>query len=532
VTVVDPDRRGVPFARRAWRMVRLRSAAVGHPALSLRGQLERQALSGALAGAADVATPRVLALLAAGPALVLVEHPVTGTPLPAAPEVEHAVAEAWAALRRLHTAGLAHGALTADQIVVLPTGRVGFTALRAAQPAATTLQRELDVVALLVITAPLVGAEPSVAALRSGYATTPAKESRLAALLQPPALPRPLRHAVRGTPLLHDLRKAIGGEPGAGTAAEPPRLERLRTRTVITVAGGTVAAHILATQLSTVDIAGTFENARPGWAAVALLGSALTYLGAALARQAFAPVRVPLARTALVQLASSFLTLVTPPAVGHVSINIRYFQRAGAPTAAAAASVGVSEAVTVVVTVVVLLVCGWISGLSQSRLTLLPSGNVLAVLLVAAAVLAVVAALPPTRRLLHRRLEPLVRGTLPQLIAAAGNPRRLATAVVGVVVLNTGYVLALDASLRAFSVSVAVSGLVVVYLAAATLGSAVPTPGGLGAVEAALVGGLTTTGVPVGPALAAVLLFRTATFWLPAPLGWAAFATLQRRGRI
>ena len=92
--------------------------------------------------------------------------------------------------------------------------------------------------------------------------------------------------------------------------------------------------------------------------------------------------------------------------------------------------------------------------------------------------------------------------------------------------------LALDASLRAFSVSLAVPALVVVYLAAATLGSAVPTPGGLGAVEAALVGGLTTTGIPVGAALASVLLFRVATFWLPAPVGWGAFVALQRRGWI
>jgi uncharacterized membrane protein YbhN (UPF0104 family) len=309
-------------------------------------------------------------------------------------------------------------------------------------------------------------------------------------------------------------------------------LERLRPRTVITVAGGTVAAHVLATQLSTVNIAGTLQHARPSWVAVALLGSALTYVGAALARQAFAPVRVPLTRTARVQLASSFLTLVTPPAVGQVSINIRYLQRAGAPTAAAAASVGASEAVTVAVTLAVLLGCGWISGLSQSLLTLLPSGNVLAVLLVAIAVLALVAAAPPTRRLLRHRLEPLVRSTLPQLIAAASDPRRVATAVVGVLVLNTGYVVALDASLHAFSASLAIPALVVVFLAASTLGSAVPTPGGLGAVEAALVGGLTTTGIPVGPALAAVLLFRIATFWLPAPIGWATFITLQRRGWI
>jgi glycosyltransferase 2 family protein len=358
-----------------------------------------------------------------------------------------------------------------------------------------------------------------------------AKEARLAALVEPPALPRPVRQAVRGTPLLHDLRTSIiGSEPGPGNAnAEPPRLERLRPRAVITLAGGTVAAHVLATQLSTVNIASTLQHARPSWVAVALLGSALTYLGAALSRQAFAPVRVPLTRTARVQLASSFLTLVTPPAVGQVSINIRYLQRAGASTAAA---VGVSEAVTVAVTLVVLLVCGWIGGLSQSLLTLLPSGNVLAVLLVTVTVLALVAAAPPTRRLLRHRLEPLVRSTLPQLLAAAGDPRRLATAVVGALVLNTGYVLALDASLRAFSASLAIPALVVVYLAASTLGSAVPTPGGLGAVEAALVGGLTTTGIPVGAALAAVLLFRIATFWLPAPIGWVAFITLQRRGWI
>jgi uncharacterized membrane protein YbhN (UPF0104 family) len=36
----------------------------------------------------------------------------------------------------------------------------------------------------------------------------------------------------------------------------------------------------------------------------------------------------------------------------------------------------------------------------------------------------------------------------------------------------------------------------------------------------------------VAVALAAVLVFRTATFWLPAPLGWVAFVGLQRQRRI
>jgi glycosyltransferase 2 family protein len=173
-----------------------------------------------------------------------------------------------------------------------------------------------------------------------------------------------------------------------------------------------------------------------------------------------------------------------------------------------------------------------VSGVSATRPTLLPSGDVLVVLLVATAVLVAVALLPPTRRLLHRRVEPLLRQTLPQLLTALTQPRRLGTAVLGILLLNGGYVLALDASLRAFSASLPLPTLVVVYLAASTIGSAAPTPGGLGAVEAALVGALTATGVPVTAALTAVLAFRTATFWLPAPFGWLAFLTLQRRQQI
>ena len=156
----------------------------------------------------------------------------------------------------------------------------------------------------------------------------------------------------------------------------------------------------------------------------------------------------------------------------------------------------------------------------------------LAVLLAATAVLVVVGLLPPTRRLLHRRVEPLLRQTLPQLLSALTQPRRLGTAVLGILLLNGGYVLALDASLRAFSTSLSLPTLVVVYLAASTIGSAAPTPGGLGAVEAALVGALTATGVPVTAALTAVLTFRAATFWLPAPFGWLAFVVLQRRQYI
>ncbi|MCW2776659.1 MAG: hypothetical protein JWN17_384, partial [Frankiales bacterium] len=312
----------------------------------------------------------------------------------------------------------------------------------------------------------------------------------------------------------------------------PVRLGRVRPRTVLTAAAGTLAVHVLLTQLSSVNVLDALTSARPDWLALALLGSALTYPGAALTLLAFVPVALPLSRTTLVQLASSFLTLISPAGVGHLAMHFRYLQRSGLPASVATTSIAGSQALTVAVTVVVLVVSSWLSGASGSRLALLPSGHVLAVLAAAAVVLALGAASPPGRRLVVRRVLPLTRTVVPQLVASASDPRRLSRAVLGVVLLHGGNVLALEASLHAFSTSLDLPTLVVVYLAAATIGSAAPTPGGLGAVEAATVGGLTTSGVPLTPALTAVLAFRTATFWLPALLGWVALTALQRRERV
>ena len=68
-----------------------------------------------------------------------------------------------------------------------------------------------------------------------------------------------------------------------------------------------------------------------------------------------------------------------------------------------------------------------------------------------------------------------------------------------------------------------------VYLTGSAIGSLVPTPGGLGAIEAALSAGLTAAGMPARSAVSAVLLYRLLTFWLPVPIGWLALKYLERR---
>jgi uncharacterized protein (TIRG00374 family) len=55
------------------------------------------------------------------------------------------------------------------------------------------------------------------------------------------------------------------------------------------------------------------------------------------------------------------------------------------------------------------------------------------------------------------------------------------------------------------------------------------TPGGLGFVEAGLVGMLTLAGVDAGESVTATLAYRLVAFWLPIPAGGVAYLLFRRR---
>src|SRR5207249_7271785 len=87
--------------------------------------------------------------------------------------------------------------------------------------------------------------------------------------------------------------------------------------------------------------------------------------------------------------------------------------------------------------------------------------------------------------------------------------------------VTLGNALALAACLAAFHANANLLEVVVVYLGGSAVASVSPTPGALGAVEAALVAGLTGGGGAGGPAGAGVLALRRVTLWAPTvPGAW------------
>ena len=56
--------------------------------------------------------------------------------------------------------------------------------------------------------------------------------------------------------------------------------------------------------------------------------------------------------------------------------------------------------------------------------------------------------------------------------------------------------------------------------------------GGVGAVEAALIGGLAAFGVPAAVAVPSVLLYRVLTTWIPVFVGWPVMRWMTRNDLI
>ena len=95
---------------------------------------------------------------------------------------------------------------------------------------------------------------------------------------------------------------------------------------------------------------------------------------------------------------------------------------------------------------------------------------------------------------------------------------------------NTAFdYLALLAALRAVGAAPRPSLVLLAYTAGELLALIPFTPGGLGFVEAGLVGTLTLAGVPGPDALAATLLYRLVAYWLPLPAGGVAYLSYRRR---
>ena len=367
VVVYDRDQQAAGTIYRLYRRVRMRGQVSRVAPLSMDRAVGRRALLSYAAEEAGAPTPRLRAVVRVGPdASVLAYEHHDGTTLarrnPGGSDAE--LSQIWDAVGRLHARKVTHRSLTADRIL-LTDGHAMLLDPGAGDIAASDLQIRLDVAQLIAELALVVG--PDRAADLAVEKMNADDLAALVSLLQPVALARPTRRALRRRrDVLPALRaRLLTAVPGREVT--PARLERIRPRTLLTLVASVAAVYLLAGELERASLGSVLREADWRWGLAALALSAATYVGATDELIGFVPGRLSFRRTLLAQLAGSFVTLVTPAAVGGATLNIRYLQRQKISAPVAAASVGVAQVVAFVLHVLLILVFAAIAGSSGSE---------------------------------------------------------------------------------------------------------------------------------------------------------------------
>jgi uncharacterized membrane protein YbhN (UPF0104 family) len=503
--------------------------------LSRLQQVEHEAFVTLLAERAQVP---VLPVVAAGPvandALLVVDF--EGEPLSSSEvTTDEMLAELWRGVGRMHRAGIAHGGLDADRLVVQggpSNARLAIADFGRATAVASDADVHADRAQLLATTALAVGTGRAIAVASrelGGDALT-----GLLAYLQAAALTPATRQRLKSDQVdLDALRKAAAVAAGA----EEPELVPLRRVTwgsLVQIALIGIGAWVVISAVANVGLDTIVEElsgADWSWVILALVMSptvqvaeAFSTLGASLRPLRFGPVL-------MLQFAIRFIALAVPSSAARIALSVRFFQRSGAPTSEAIA-IGAIDSVSGFVIQAVILTIIALANLVTLDLAVLDlpdlSGKLLILGAVVVVILVVAAVFVP-------RIRRLIAPHLAEARTAARvlrEPVKLLELFGGNMASQLMLAVVLGLCLRAFGQQVTMAELLVANTLTSLLSGIVPVPGGIGVSEATMTTLLVAMGIPQSPALAATLTFRIITFYLPPAWGVLSMRSLKRNGNL
>jgi len=530
IDVIGRDAADARLFAKLWRFLWYKDSG---PTIALtRGQqLEHRAYLLLLAARAGVEVSDVVIAGVAGSrelAVLVLRDPdgpaLTDVPLT---EITDAVLDAtWHGLRQLTDARIAHGSLRAENVLLLPDGTAAFVDFAYASAVAPPERCALDAVALLVTTADLVGTERALAAAERALGRDGLAD--ILPMVEPAALSTATRHEIADA---KTLAKALREQGSTRTGTELGKLVELRRVSftdVLLAAGAILGIYLIIGEFAGIDWATTFSNAEWGWVAVAFLLSPLPQFTGSIALMGAVAVRLPFRPVLAEQFANNFTGLVGGT-VATTALVIRFFQRQGQKVAVAASS-GIMNSLAGGIVQVALVVLGLVfTGSDFSK----PSDNGIVrliglVVVVGAIVLIVVLVIPQLRRKARAVVAPQWAAARDNLRGILTTPSKAAMMFGGNLGSQVLYALVLEAALHAYGSSLPLLQLILINSLASVIGGMAPVPGGMGVIEAGLIGGMTAAGVPQEVAVATTFTARLFTAYLPPIWGWFALQWLRR----
>lgn len=264
-------------------------------------------------------------------------------------------------------------------------------------------------------------------------------------------------------------------------------------------------------------------------AGLALLLTLGTYFAAAGTYFFLATERIKYIQAVIIQYAAMFVNRIFPAGIGAIGLSFGYLKKMKHSNVQAATIVSVNNLLGFIGNILIVAIVITISGLAVPNNSLPKSDWFLLVVFLPGTLLLSYFLINKNRR---KQLIKSLQGVKKQLSFYKDNPFRIIKALFTSSVLSMLNFLSLMLCVYAVGGSVGFAVLVVVYTFGVGVGSSIPTPGGLGGVEAGMVAGFVAFGMPANTALAAVVLYRLISFWLVLLLGAAAFGFVQKKGLV
>lgn len=534
--VLGSEERSADLLFRMYRYLRFRNLGDERPFSSLRRAVEHEAFVSLQARDLDVRTPRMRAVSAIGAdSFLLAYDRIEGQTLdtldPATVDDE-LLRRIWDQIALLRAHRIAHRDLRRANILIDPDGRPWLIDFGFAEVAASEALLAADLAQTLSALAVIVGASRAVDSAIATLGTDAV--ARSLPRLQMGALSGATQTALKQhSGLIEELQETIEDRTGT-TEVEYEPIQRLNVRQLVVVVMLIGIVYLLAPQFADLpEIWANVKTARWVWLIPMLAASAVTYFGATLSFMGAIPDRLRLGPTIATQTGSSFVSKVAPAGLGGMALNVRYAQKAGVDPAVAVSGVGLNSMGGFVMHLVLtLLFIVWAGREAFGDFKLPDPTYLLIGIAVVLAMTVVSMAVPAVRKLVLTKLLPILQRSIHGVAAVLRSPTKLFLLLGGSAVVTLSYVVAFYFSTEAFGGDLRFATVGAAYLVGSAVATAAPTPGGLGAMEAALLAGLTAAGMDAAVALPAVFLYRLATFWLPILPGWACFAWLKRSDYI
>lgn len=533
VSVLDNQVHAAGYLNQVWQWLRLTGVSMRRDRSSVDAMHHHYAMILGLSNA-GLETPRVYGVADYGESSILVFHR-NRMPLECNQNTmsDHDMEAFMEYLTTAHHHGFTHRRITPETLSRMENGHPVIAGWHNGDYGSSAPNFALDKVQLLVLLATLNGNDRAIACARRTWGDEQLID--LAPFIQKAAIPASTR-ALPGWDkhVLTDLRTRISAlaPQDVADSMEKVTLSRFSLRSFIAIALLVVAVYVVFTQIQPAEMIKAVRDANLAMALVCVALGFVAWLGSAITLGVFmdSDKRNTIGLYCS-QMASGFTAVSMPAGVGPAFVNLQFLRKSGYRSTAATAVMSAVWAVQGGTTIVLLLTIGLFTG-RNTLSGMIPTNTLIMVIAIVALVVSAAMAIPPVRHLVTEKYLPVVKAYARNLVNVLARPKELALGIAGALVLNLATGLGFWAALMAFGYHTNPAETTFIFLLANTLGSAVPTPGGLGAVEAVLSVAFTAVGIPSSIAVSATLVYRIAFYWLRIPVGALAMKWLDMHNLI